>query len=151
MCLKSCCFISSVSGAVPIENRSQFKCKLEKEILDAINGGCKIFHSGLDDEQGLLYAEVIFEMKEKYSDIIFVGAVANAYRFKEEDSSFKKILLACDSITLPTKTEIEDRVFLRDRYMIYSCDRVIATIDDNETFGLRYSRILEKDLHTVTV
>lgn len=151
--MKSCC----VTGHRDIANEKiDFITQaLHKEALLAIEDGYTNFISGFAKGVDILFAEIILELKKDYSHIALEAALPYPTWMNKRNQIDKDLLSKCSCVGVHSKEYSASCFLVRNRYMVNTCDRVIAVYDGREKGGtvstMRYASALERDLRTIKI
>ena len=149
---KKCC----VTGHrdIPASKINFVEQELRKEIQSAIDDGYRFFVSGFANGADLLFVKIVIEYREKYKDI-FLEAALPYPGWRSKGAEYNALLGKCNGIGVHSPKYNHDCFLIRNRFMVTTCDRVIAVYDGREKGGtvntLRYAAIMECDIRTVRI
>lgn len=149
---KACC----VTGHrdIPTDKTAYVEQELRKEIQSAIDDGYRVFISGMADGADLLFVKIIIEYREKYNDI-FLEAALPYPGWQKKGAGYNGLLSKCNGIRVHSPKYAPNCFLIRNRYMVNTCDRVIAVYDGREKGGtvntMRYAHVLNRDIRMVRI
>lgn len=152
---KTCC----VTGHrdIPAEQIEYVKQALRREIEGAIADGYTHFLSGFAEGADLFFAEIAAEFCEKNEALTLEGAIPYEGRLRrlQKGKETKRLLDACDKISLISKAYAPDVFHKRNQYLIEHSQRAIAVYDGRERGGtaatLRMARRKEIELRIIYI
>ena len=130
------------------------KERLYECVENIIKKGVTRFVSGMAIGVDLFFAEIVIELRdEKYPDITLEAAIrceTQAIRWTEDlRERYYKILAQCDVETMLQKEYTRDCMQKRNRYLVDSCDYLIAVWDGTASgtgSTVRYARENKKSI-----
>ena len=111
----------------------QMKQQLMFEIEKSIQQGYKIFMSGMALGFDMICAETVLKLKEKYKDIILVGALPCLNQDErwsaDQKQRYRKLLKQLDKIRCKYKEYDSQCMIERNNYMVKNSSKMIALFD----------------------
>ncbi len=132
------------------EDDSGYKLFVQKSrqlIKAQIELGCSYFISGMAQGADMLFAEIVLELKKTYPHVRLECALP----FLGQDSGwpgetkarYEDIISRCDKVTVICDSYSKSCFLKRNKYMVNSCDKVIAVYDGKKggtKFTIDYAR-----------
>lgn len=151
--MKACC----VTGHrdIPAEKIDYVTNELRAKMVEAIEDGFTLFISGFAPGTDMIFARLVIELKEKYPDINLEAALPYGDWLKNRSEEDRELLTKCVAIGVHSEKSNRDCYMLRNRFMVLTCERVIAVYDGRETGGtvktIRYAAVLERDIRKIEI
>lgn len=149
--LKSCC----VTGHrdIPDNQVQTISAELRKHVTEAINDGYRHFISGFAPGADMLFARLVIELQTQYPHITLEAALPYGKWMHKRSKEDWEILKKCVCIGMHSPKYHSNCFLIRNRFMVNTCDRVIAVYDGREKGGtvstMRYAHVLERDLRVI--
>lgn len=128
--------------------------ELRREIQSAIDDGFSHFISGFADGVDLIFVKLIIEYREKYPKL-FLEAALPYPAWLNKGGEYNALLEKCNGIGVQSKKYSPNCFLVRNRYMVNTCERVIAVYDGREKGGtvntIRYASALERDIKQISI
>lgn len=116
----TCCFTGHRN--IPKNERRKIKRRLKKAIKISIKKGYRYFGAGGALGFDTLAAQIILELKKKYSDIRLILVLPCLYQtrnWKESDiSEYERIKSNADKVVYTSKEYTKDCMFKRNRHLV---------------------------------
>lgn len=151
--MKSCC----VTGHrdIPNEKIDFIETKLREEIKSAIDDGFTLFISGFAPGVDMIFAKIIVGLQVEYPHIHLEAALPYPTWLKNRNASDKSILSKCVAVGVHSPKYHANCFLVRNRFMVNTCERVIAVYDGREKGGtvqtMRYAAVLERDFREIRI
>lgn len=110
-----------------------FVQKTRELIASQIELGCSYFISGMAQGADMLFAEIVLDLKKIYPHIRLECALPFPRQTSkwthEVKFRYERIIESCDKVTVICNTFSKSCFLKRNKYMVDSCDKVIAVYD----------------------
>lgn len=153
--MKSCCITGH--RVIPKEKVAFVEQELQKEIVAALDDGFRCFISGFADGVDLLFAELVMDYRDNYKEYsdIFLEAALPHPGWSSKGAKYNLLLSRCNGIGVHSPKYHIDCFLIRNRYMVSTCERVIAVYDGREKGGtvqtIRYAATLGCDIRKIDI
>lgn len=151
MGIKTCC----VTGNRYIEEKKvkTTRNEITLAVMSAIFKDCKKFISGFSYGVDLIFADVVLELKQKYTDISLHAEIPYRKRLFTSDEKFQKLIEQCSSIYITSENYYKGCFGKRNKEMIEKSDLLIAVYDksakDSTKFNINYAKKLNKEINVI--
>lgn len=151
--MKSCC----VTGHRDISNDKVgfITEKLRDEIVKAIDNGFALFISGFAPGVDMIFARLIISLQSEYPQIKLEAALPYATWMNSRSKEDKEMLSKCAAVGVHSPKYQPNCFFIRNRFMVNTCKRVIAVYDGREKGGtvktMQYAAALGRDIRRIDI
>lgn len=149
--VKSCCVTGHREYSA--EKVPYIKAALQNEIIAAINDGYRNFISGFAPGVDMLFAQLVASLMDEYPRIILEAALPYPTWMNKRHQEDKDLLCKCKAIGVHSPKYGPNCFLIRNRFMVNTCERVIAVYDGRDKGGtvstMRYASALERDLRVI--
>jgi uncharacterized phage-like protein YoqJ len=138
---ETCCFTGHRPEKLPWGNREEdprcgaLKRWLDREALVAYQKGKRHFLCGMAQGADLYFCETVLQLRQAYPDLRVEAAVpcrTQADHWPEEEQGrYRRLLEACDLVTLVQEHYTPGCMMRRNRYMVERSSQIIAVYDGN--------------------
>lgn len=148
--INACC----VTGHrdIPIDKRAFVEHHLRNEIEAAIVDGYRLFISGMADGADLLFTKLIIEYRAIHMNL-FLEAALPYPGWQQKGADYNGLLSQCNGIQVHSAKYAPNCFLIRNRYMVDTCDRIIAVYDGRGKGGtfntIQYADALNRDIRMI--
>lgn len=151
--MKSCC----VTGHRDIsEDKVSFITeKLHDEIVKAIDDGFTLFISGFAPGVDMIFARLVIHLQKEYPEIRLEAALPYPTWMNSRSKEDNILLSKCAIVGAHSPKYQPNCFFVRNRFMVNACERVIAVYDGRIKGGtvqtMKYAAVLKREIRQIDI